>query len=218
MDNRAIGVGEVTAATLTLLREHAGISLAVTLAIAVGYSLLDLMEAPASNTIATVAVSVFGQYLFTEQLLSHRMPAPLPARRYGALFLAGLISGLGMVLGTILLILPGIFLVVRWSIITPFVVAEGMSATEALKASWQATAKSWPALFGVVLLAGVILVAGLAGIFFAGETYGLGDTSLPVVVPTNLLVGAMTVVAWLFAVAVYQLVVSDDGATSQVFA
>lgn len=217
MAERQIGMGEAISATLALLRERLGLSLAAMLAIAAGYSLLDLAGAAGANTVATLAVSVFGQYVFTQELLGDRMTSPLAARRYGALFLVSLLTGLGAVLGLILLIVPGLLLIARWSIATPFVVAEQMGATDAMKASWRATAKSWPALLGIVFIAGAVLIGALVAIVFAAETWGLAETALPIVVPTNLLVGSMTVLAWLFAVAVYELVAGGESSVSQVF-
>lgn len=218
MDVRQLGMGEVLTATMAQLRERAGLSFAVIAAIAGAYSLLDLLGASSASAFLSVAVSVTGQYLFAEHLLADRMPTPLPSRRYGALFLASLLAGLGAVVGTLLLVLPGILLIARWSISTPFLVEGGMTATEALKASWQATAKSWPGLFGLVLLAGIALFGALIAILLVAEAAGLSEKSPVVIISTNLVVGGFTVIAWLFAVAVYKLVLPDGRAITEVFA
>lgn len=218
MQQVKFGIGEVSAATYSLLRERAGLCAAVILAIAAGYTLLDLSGSAGGNGIASIAVSVFGQYMFTEQLLADRMPSPPPGRKYGALFIASLLSGLGVLLGAVLLVLPGIFLLARWLIASPFIVERGMGASEALKASWEATAKAWPGLFALILVAGAILIAAVIAIFVAAESWGYSDTSLVVLVPTNFLVGSMTVLAWLVAVAIYRLAVPAGDEFTEVFA
>jgi hypothetical protein len=50
-----------------------------------------------------------------------RLPAIIPA---------GLLAGLGIILGLILLIVPGLFLLTIWSMIIPVIVLEGRSAGE----------------------------------------------------------------------------------------
>jgi hypothetical protein len=216
MEQRKIGLGEAISVTLALLRERLGLSVAATLAIAAGYSALDLAEATGTNLVATLAVSVFGQYAFTQALLADRIPAQTKPR-YTTLFIVGLLSGLGVLLGIILLILPGIFLIARWSIATPFVVAGGLGGTDALKASWRATEKSWPALFALVLIGGVVLILAVGGFFVAAEAWGLSELSPFVVIPTNIVVGGMTVLVWLFAVAVYQHLLPGESEFTEVF-
>jgi hypothetical protein len=83
-------------------------------AIAVGYSVLDLMGATGSNTIVGLVVSVFLQYAVTERLLDDRLqPGRGDKRRYWSMFGSGLLSGLGILLCTLLLVLPGIYLAGR---------------------------------------------------------------------------------------------------------
>jgi hypothetical protein len=68
-------------------------------------------------------------------------------------FLAVLISGLGIALGLTLLILPGVYVAVRWYFVAQAVVIDNARSTEALRASWRLTDGFWLRTFGVVLLA-----------------------------------------------------------------
>jgi hypothetical protein len=70
-------------------------------------------------------------------------------------FLAVLISGLGIALGLTLLILPGIYVAVRWYFVAQSVVIDNARSTEALRASWRLTNGFWLRTFGVILLANV---------------------------------------------------------------
>ena len=50
--------------------------------------------------------------------------------RLPALIVAGILAGLGIALGLVLLIVPGLFLLTIWSLIVPSIVVEGKSAGE----------------------------------------------------------------------------------------
>jgi hypothetical protein len=71
-------------------------------------------------------------------------------------FLAVLISGAGIALGLLLLILPGVYVAVRWYFAAQSVVIDDARSTEALRASWRLTDGFWLRTFGVVLLANVV--------------------------------------------------------------
>jgi hypothetical protein len=68
-------------------------------------------------------------------------------------FLAVLLSGAGIALGLVLLIVPGIYIAVRWYFVAQSVVIDKARSTEALRASWRLTDGFWFRTFGVVLLA-----------------------------------------------------------------
>lgn len=193
MDIRQFGFGEIVAEAIELLRRNATPAVLAVLAIAAGYSLLDIAGASAANAISTIAVSVFGQYHFTELLLPGRIPPGPPKRRYGSLLLASILSGMGVVTGLVFLVLPGLFLLARWAIATPFIVCDGMTGTESLGASWQATAKSWPAVAGVMAIYGLALVVTVVVLVVLAERTGLAEDSMVLLIPTNLVTGALSV-------------------------
>jgi hypothetical protein len=68
-------------------------------------------------------------------------------------FLAVLLAGLGIALGLTLLILPGVYVAVRWYFVAQSVVIDNARSTEALRASWRLTNGFWLRTFGVILLA-----------------------------------------------------------------
>lgn len=71
-------------------------------------------------------------------------------------FLAVLLAGLGIALGLVLLILPGIYVAVRWYFVAQAVVIDNARSTEALRASWRLTDGFWFRTLGVILLANVV--------------------------------------------------------------
>lgn len=75
---------------------------------------------------------------------------------FAPVFLAVLLSGAGIALGLVLLIVPGIYVAVRWYFVAQSVVIDGARSTEALRGSWRLTDGYWFRTFGVVLLANVV--------------------------------------------------------------
>jgi hypothetical protein len=71
-------------------------------------------------------------------------------------FLAVLLAGLGIALGLVLLIVPGIYVAVRWYFVAQSVVIDKARSTEALRASWRLTDGFWFRTFGVILLANIV--------------------------------------------------------------
>lgn len=121
----------------------------------------------------------------------------VPSRRWriASLFGVGLVTGLGIVFGLLVLVLPGLFLVGRWFLAAPSLFAEDISASQAIQASWDATEQHWLActIIAVVifLCQGVPLVTSL---YLVPE----GDiTHIGTLVVTN----ALSQGAWVFGIA-----------------
>jgi len=86
-------------------------------------------------------------------------------RRAGTFLGAGLLTGLAVIAGSLLLVVPGIIVAVALSLVSFFVVDDPrLGATDALEASWSAT-RGWRLqIFGLMLVAG--LVDGLLSTIF----------------------------------------------------
>lgn len=72
------------------------------------------------------------------------------------LFLAVLLAGAGTALGLVLLIVPGVYVAVRWWFVAQSVVIDNARSTEALRGSWRLTKGFWIRTFGVVLIANIV--------------------------------------------------------------
>ncbi len=82
----------------------------------------------------------------------------------GTLFLAGLLAGIGVALGLVALIVPGLFLLTRWIVVTPAIVLEGLGPTDALRRSWGLVRGNGWTVFGVILV--TIILAAIAQTLF----------------------------------------------------
>ena len=82
--------------------------------------------------------------------------------RLPALISAGLLAGIGIVLGFILLIVPGLYLLTRWLFITPAIVLERRSAGEAFGRSHELMKGHGWSVFGLLILTFLIAIVTLA--------------------------------------------------------
>jgi hypothetical protein len=87
-------------------------------------------------------------------------------RNYWNAVLAGLIKGIIIFFGFIMLIVPGIIFACRLAFVQYLIIDEKMEAMEALKVSWAMTKGHGWTVFGMGLLAFLIIIAGLLLLFF----------------------------------------------------
>ncbi len=94
-----------------------------------------------------------------------RVPAKAYARTFGHLpdlMLSALVTTVGIVLGTIALVVPGLILVARWALVVPLIVLEGAGWRVALSRSNELVrgrTKSVLAIFFLLTVIGLALVA-----------------------------------------------------------
>lgn len=198
-----VTLADILAEVRRLAGRHQVFLVLVCSAIAIGYSVMDLMGATTSNTFAGITVTVFVQFAVMERLLGDRLHADRgEKRRYWSLFGAGVLSGLGILLGLLMLVLPGAYLAGRWISSSAYVVAEGKSAFEALGSSWE---QSEPSQFAHVAAAVLSILPTLGFlILMVAEAYGiLGLDEGVLIIVSNVLVATGTLLVWLFGAATY---------------
>lgn len=123
-----------------------------------------------TNTGATTAVLIAQSYLLIGPLMTamviHALLAVADGRRpnvrlaitsgleaFRPIFLAVLIAAVGVAAGFLLLILPGIWLLVRWYFVPQAVVVDGRRSVTALERSAELVRGSWWRVFGLVIFA-----------------------------------------------------------------
>lgn len=116
--------------------------------------------------------------------------------RLGALIVAGILAGLGIAVGLILLIVPGLYLLTIWSVIVPAIVIEGKSAGESFGRSRELVSGYGWNVFGVIIItiAAVIVASIIVGIATFWLPDGV-DTFVSDVI-SNTLVIPFVAVAW----------------------
>ena len=80
--------------------------------------------------------------------------------RLPALLAAGIVAGLGIAIGLVLLIVPGLYLLTRWCLIPAVIVIEKRGAGESFDRSWQLTRGFGWTVFGSLVVAYLLYVIG----------------------------------------------------------
>ncbi|HEX6740698.1 MAG TPA: hypothetical protein VF079_02740 [Sphingomicrobium sp.] len=214
-DDTRFEVGTLLQDTVALMRWNRW-RIAVALAILAGIGILaDLAGADVNvgNLLYNIAALFFELWL-TVSLLKDSGNRAVGAGGFGALFAVSLIGQLCIVLGLILLVIPGVILLVRWSLGVPIVLSERVSAIEALRESWRATeGRFWP-VFAVLLI--VYLPLGV----LAMGTAAITAESAPTVsaIALNLSLSVMLVTGWHAAVAMFLAAQVKPQSLEEVFA
>lgn len=145
------------------------------LAVVIGVigGLIDTYAAGAGNIASNIAlffVSVLAVYYTLRARLSDDEIAP----RFGAAFGFNFLTGLGIVVGLVFLIVPGLMLFTRWAVGLPALLRENLGVSEAMARSSALTEGNRWRILGLGLLIWVpflvvmIVVGGLSAVF-AGE-------------------------------------------------
>jgi len=154
-------------------------------------NLVGLTPAPRSLDLVLLLLSLpltFGGYALVEGTLvqlvrglhedgDHRPSSTLALRgslaRLRPLVGVSTISGLGIMAGTLLLVVPGLVLLTRWAVAIPVVVLEGCSTREALARSRALVRGNGRAVLNVMLSVG--LLTGIVNLLFSalGRGHGL---------------------------------------------
>jgi hypothetical protein len=92
----------------------------------------------------------------------------------GRLILVGIVAGLGVVIGFVLLIVPGLILITIWSVAAPVMVLERPSVFDALSRSRELVRGNGWQVFGVILVLDVLVVILGAGIELGASSAGAG--------------------------------------------
>ncbi|MDL2275235.1 hypothetical protein LJC22_03810 [Desulfosarcina sp. OttesenSCG-928-G10] len=92
--------------------------------------------------------------------------------RLGPLVLAAILMGLGVGIGMLLLIIPGIILLCVWAVTIPACVVEGLGAIDSMKRSAELTKGYRGAVFGLALIIGLITFVFVGGCAALGGAMG----------------------------------------------
>lgn len=215
-------VGQILSQWAAILGRNMGVCLLAGAFIAILGTLFDLGMGERGSTLVLSIATFFISYHFSEHLLQQEglMARGGVGRHYASAFGAAFLSTLGIIAGLIVLLVPGFYLMGRWSMSNSLVIAEGLTTTEALSQSWQRTQlAAWH-------VAGAALVIGLAVgvlLFLVGFTAGMASVANPdqpgllITALGNLAGGAIQIMTALFGVAVYACLGQSTGNLDDVF-
>lgn len=113
----------------------------------------------------------------------------------GSLILFGILYGIGVTIGFILLIVPGLFLITMWSAGAPAIVVERIGAIDAFGRSWNLVKGDGWSVFGALLLILLIVIAIQLVLVAIGAAIGVGGA-----IVASIIAGIVT--APIFSIAV----------------
>jgi hypothetical protein len=137
---------------------------------------------------------------------------PRVTPKIGALIITSLLAGLGVVLGLVMLLVPGLILLTWWAVIAPVVMLEGRSGTSALGRSRELVSGNGWTVFGLIVATSLITVIGgnvigrIVGGIFGGRETVVGSFAGEWVSGTLL-----APISALLAIVIYEALVGRDG-------
>ncbi|HEV7562506.1 MAG TPA: hypothetical protein VGO24_03305 [Solirubrobacterales bacterium] len=187
---RELSVGDTLSEVFSIYGAHAGVLLPVAFWLFLAVAIVDglvgasLALLPLVIVVSTIAATLYQGMVVglvrdvqdgrrdssVGELLGYAAPVLLP------LIGAGLLSGLGIGIGFVLLVVPGLYLLTIWAAIAPVIVIERRPVLEAFGRSRQLVrGNGWP-VFWVIAVAFLISLAG--GLIFGGIASSVADGPL----------------------------------------
>jgi hypothetical protein len=162
--------------------------------------------AAAAFQLGTWVVTFIASYLLLAHFLEARGRLPNRETRIWAYVGLSILAGLGTMVGFILLIVPGVILVVRWSASSGFLISGRMGIIDSLTASWEATrGHSWAILgASLVWFIGLLVIAAVLG---AAE--GIDGSMTAIGILSGLAEAIASAVFLALGLAIFLLVHSD---------
>ncbi|WP_034157953.1 hypothetical protein [Sphingomonas sp. ERG5] len=212
--DEALTVRDIFTRLGELVRENAGLAAGCVVGLVAVNLALDLTIGDAGALPAGIA-SLVAQYVLVRTALDRRGLRDAAGRNgIGAFWGVNLLSGLGILLGYVLLIVPGVFLTVRWSVASAALLAEDQSVSGALGESWALTRPSlWPILAALLV---IFVPAGVVGIGIFVLLIELQPLLSSLIL--YVLLFSAFVSSWLLSVALYSLLRPGQGHLSEIFA
>ena len=211
--DRKLSFNEVIGAFFALILNDLPIMLLIIAGATAAATTIDV-TAPSAGNILNILMLVVQYYLIRHLVDRHGLRSADRLGGFGSFFVVGLITGLAVLLGFVLLIVPGIYLIARWSMVDAAVVAENRGFSDAMRRSWDATADNVLPIGLAILTISLPMIIGFAMMFAIGASEGeeaINGLGLSIVV--NLLLYASQISIWYFGVALYRLLLTGPAET-----
>jgi Uncharacterised protein family (UPF0259) len=187
---RKLSVGESLSEVFSIYGEHAGVLLPVAFCLFLVVGIVDgLLSRSFVLFPLSIAVSVIAATLYQGMVVSLVRDVQDGRRDSSAgdllneatpviwpLIGAGLLSGIGIGIGMILLIVPGLILLTIWAVIAPVIVVERSGVFDAFSRSRELVRGNGWEVFGVVICA--FLIAFVVGLIFGVIAAGISGSAV----------------------------------------
>lgn len=189
---REIEIGRVIRESFEIYKHNAAPLIGVALVVFLVIGIVEGLLADAGGAIAQLlatAINLAGIALYTgfvvklvEDVRDGRRDFTVgqlfssASQHVGTLIINGVLLGLAVILGLVLLIVPGLILLTIWAVCSPAIVAEDRGPIEAFGRSRELVDGQGMSVFGTILVAFLIQIA--VGIIAAAIGIGLGTGAL----------------------------------------
>lgn len=132
-----------------------------------------------------------------------------------SLFIQNLLIGIAMLVGLLLLVLPGIYIVARWYLANAFLILHGGGRRAAMGRSWALMESRWPVALGIM-----IILTAVAAVPLLTAVYPLpfaADYKFGMLIATNLVSAVGIVASYLAAIALLTLIEPPTNALQEIF-
>lgn len=173
-------------------------------------------SASGTNSGLNIAQTAF-EYFLTIKVMTSGGLLPNGAQRgFWPYIGLSILSNIGIALGFVLLVIPGIILLMRWLPAYAFLFAEDAGVTGSLGRSWHATKPHFAALL-VAAIAPILIYLIAIGLYIAAD-YVPDVPPIAFQALANLLIYAGTAAWTLLGIAAYSLVANTGEGITEVFA
>lgn len=214
-DEVALDVGQLFTELGNQLRQNAMVALIALLVLVAGNLVIDQIGKSSSafaNGFLETAVQLY--VMRTALKKANLLPEDSKAK-FWSFWWMSVMSALAIMVGCVLLIIPGLYLAARWFVAGPVLIAEDKSATEALRESWHLTRGSvWHLVAAtLVLFGGGIAFAIVPNVIMPESARGISLDAT-----TYTVMFAAYICGWLMEVGAYGLIRGNQHALAEVFA
>lgn len=201
-----LGVRDIVSRTMALIERNMGTALLALLALTASSIAIDFSSDAFSFVpiLASLPIYLVAQYVLTRRALAGEgMPFANRSGLGSSFCGTSLVTSLVSALALLLLIVPGVYLFLRWSISIPAVLAEGKRIDDAMATSRERTRDN---LVPIGLAHLIVNVPWILGIWLSFRGFPGAETlTLPASVLMNTLVSSGYIASWLCMVATYGL-------------
>ncbi len=226
MENPAarLRIGRISGGTWDLIRRRPMALLAGAAVMSVIDTAFEIVTPDSNNNLISSVVSIAVVYLVMRTLLREEGLVDREGG-FGSYFGASLLAGIGAIVGLVFLIVPGLYLMARWSLAPTMVLSQGYRATDALRESWRVTQPfAWKLvlvwfLYYLAFVLLILLVAAPTGyLAMQGAIAEEGTLSAPVTFLLSLLVNLGLIAAAYISVVVFRQIFTATSELEDVFA
>jgi len=199
-----------------LVRERLILFAAVVALLSAAGSAVDLAPDSATSglTILFTLLTLFLQAALSASALQLD-PIPTAGRNFVPVFGLSLLHGIGVSLGLLLVVIPGVLLLLRWSISLPVLLVEKCGVVESLRRSWELTRRRLGLALAIPAV-GLLAQSPLVLLYFLSD---YPDVPEPAVIAANFYASLLIAFQWLLAVALYRIIRGEipDASLPEIF-